>query len=395
MVNFIYNTPTKVVFGRGVEKQVGELVKAQKATKVLVHYGSERTRESGLLELVANSLKEQGIEYLELGGVVPNPHLSLVREGIRLCRAEGVDFILPVGGGSVIDSGKAIAYGAANEEDVWSFFEGTAVPTAALPVGAVVTLAAAGSEMSDSCVITDEQNGKKYGLNNDLGRCRFAVMNPELTLSVPAYPTACGCADIMMHTLERYFTGEKTMEITDGIAESLLRTVIENSQILTRHPESYEARAEIMWAGALSHNGLTGCGGGRGDWACHQLGHEISAKYNVAHGASLTSIWGCWAQYVYKQNPARFARLAVEVLDLPHEGTEEQLALAAIEEMDGIFWGLDMPTSFKDLGIKPNARDISEMVEGASRAGKRTLGSFRVLGKADMENIYEMASQKE
>lgn len=393
MVNFTYYTPTRVEFGKGAEAMVGALVKEQGCKKALVHYGSQSARKSGLLDRVFASLKEAGVDFVELGGVVPNPHLSLVYEGIELCKKEGVDFLLAVGGGSVIDSAKAIAYGVAGgAADVWDYYTGKAEPMDALPVGAVVTIAAAGSEMSRSSVITDEKTKEKRGYNHDiLGRCRFALMNPELTLTLPAYPTACGCADIMMHTLERYFTAETTMEITDSIAEALLRTVMENSRILTRDPGNYKARAEIMWAGSLSHNGLTGAGGGHGDWAVHQLGHELSGPFDLAHGAALTALWGSWARYVYKQNPARFARLAVNVLELPLEGSVEEIALAAIEELEDFFWGLDLPVSIGDAGIELDDAGLHKLAVACSRGGKRTIGNFMKLGEKDMEEIFRMA----
>lgn len=395
MENFTYYTPTKVVFGRGSQGQVGTLAKEQGATKVLVHYGSARVKTTGLLDEVEASLKSAGIGYVELGGVVPNPHLALVQEGIQLCRAEGIDFILAVGGGSVIDSAKAIGFGVPYKGDVWDFYAGTAAPTAArLPVGVVLTIAAAGSEMSNSTVITNTELGQKRGLNNDFGRCLFAVMNPELTLTLPADQTANGVVDIMMHTMERYFTGVKeTMEVTDTLAEALLRTVMECGKTLTRDPQNYDARADLMWASSLSHNGLTGAGAGLGDWAPHQLGHELSARYDTAHGAALSALWGSWARYVYKEYPARFARFAVNVLELPEEGEEEELALAGIEELESFFWGLEMPTSFADLGLHLNAKEIDELVKGCSRDGTRTVGGFRVLGEADMEKIYEMANE--
>ncbi|MDL2324902.1 iron-containing alcohol dehydrogenase [Ruminococcaceae bacterium OttesenSCG-928-A16] len=393
MVNFEYYTPTRVVFGKGVEEKVGSLVKEQNGKKVLVHYGGQSAKKSGLLDRVFASLKEAGIEYVELGGVVPNPHLSLVYQGIELCKKEGVDFLLAVGGGSVIDSSKAIAYGVlGGADDVWDYYDGKATAQAALPVGAVLTIAAAGSEMSNSSVITNEKTLIKKGYNHDiLGRCRFAVMNPELTLTLPEYQTACGCADIVMHTLERYFTADTTMEITDSIAEALLRTTMENARTLTREPQNYNARAEIMWAGSLSHNGLTGAGGGRGDWATHQLGHELSGLFDLAHGAALTAVWGSWARYVYKQNPARFARLALNVLELPAEGSVEELALAGIEEMENFFWGLDLPISMSEAGLNLDDEKIHELAVRCSFDGKRTVGGFKPLAQQDMEAIYKMA----
>ena len=283
MHNFDIHTPTKVVFGRGAENRIGELVKAQNCRKVLIHYGSGSVVRSGLLDRVKAALDQEQIAYVELGGVVPNPRLSKVYEGIDICRAQGVDFVLAVGGGSAIDSAKAIAYGAAEEADVWELYEHTRLAKAALPVGVILTLAATGSEMSMGSVITKEEGLVKRAYDSDLGRPRFAVMNPELTMTLPDYQTACGCADIIMHTFERYFVNGGNMEITDSIAEALLRTVMKNAQILVRDPQNYEARAEVMWAGSLSHNGTTGCGiNGGGDWSTHMLEHEMGGLYDVA-----------------------------------------------------------------------------------------------------------------
>lgn len=397
MVDFTYYTPTKVEFGKNSEKKLGALIKEQNAQKVLVHYGSHSAKKSGLIDRILLILKQEGVESVELGGVVPNPHLTKVREGIELCKTQGIDLILAVGGGSVIDSAKAIAYGVVGgAQDVWEYYTGAAVPKAAMPVGAVLTVAAAGSEMSNSSVITNNEVEPhvKKGYNNDiLGRCKFAVMNPENTLSVPFYPTACGCADILMHTLERYFTAESTMEITDSIAEALMRTVMENSRILMRKPDDYNARAEIMWASSLSHNGLTGCGGGNGDWAVHQMGHELSGVYDLAHGAALTTLWGSWARYVCNQNPARFARLAINVLELPAEGTVEEMAETAIREMEDFFWGLDLPISIPDAEITLNKEDIHTMAVRCSWNGERTVGGFKPLNQDDIEKIYTMANE--
>ena len=301
MYNFNYYTPTKVAFGKNTEDQCGELVKEQGCKKVLIHYGSGSVRRSGLLDKVKASLDDAEVDYIELGGAVPNPRLSLVYEGIELAKKEGVDFILAVGGGSAIDSAKAIGYGVANEGDVWDFYDRKRQAAGCLPIGVVLTIAATGSEMSNSSVITKEEGWVKRGYSSDYGRPRFAIMNPELTMTLPDYQTACGCTDILMHTMERYFTNGGNMEITDSIAEGLMRTVIENARILVRDPKNYDARAEVMWAGSLSHNGLTGCGAVvGGDFASHALEHEIGGIYDVAHGAGLAAIWGSWARYVYK-----------------------------------------------------------------------------------------------
>ena len=391
MMDFNYYTPTRVVFGKQSAQRVGELVAARGCKKVLVHFGGGSARRSGLLETVERSLTGQSVAFVELGGVQPNPRLSLVRRGVELCRAEGVDFLLAVGGGSVIDSAKAIGYGAANEGDVWDFYNFVRAPKACLPVGAVLTIAAAGSEMSDSSVITSEEGWVKRGYSNDLCRPVFAVMDPELTMTLPEYQTMCGCADILMHTMERYFGGEPPMELTLTMAEALLRSVMENARVLLAQPGNYEARAQVMWAGSLSHNGLTGCGGDGGDWATHKLEHELGGLFDVAHGAGLTALWGSWARYVYQACPARFARFAVNVLGLAPAGGEEQTALAGIGEMEAFFRAIHLPTSLAELGVRPSEAQIEEMAEKCSVTAHGVLGRFRPLNKADMAAIYRAA----
>lgn len=396
MENFTYYTPTKVIFGKGTETETGAAAKQFGATKALLHFGGKSAKASGLLNTVKESLENAGIKVTELGGVMPNPRLSLVREGIALGKKEKIDFIVAVGGGSVIDSAKAISYGIANDGDVWDFYEGTRTPQAGVPVGAVLTIAAAGSEMSGNSVINNDEAAPviKRGFNHDVfGRAKFAVMNPELTFTVPEYHTAAGCTDILMHTMERYFTRitPPHMEITDSVAEALMRTVLHNSRILSRKPQDYQARAEIMWASSLSHNGLTGCGAGGGDWACHQMGHELSAKYDLSHGAALAAIWGSWARYVYKEDPARFAQFAKNVMEVPEEATDEETALMGIEEMEGFFWAIEMPTSIEEAGIELTDEDLHTLALGCSRGGKRTVGSMKALETKDMEEIYRMA----
>ncbi len=391
MLNFEYYAPTKVVFGRDAEAETGRLVKEQGARKVLVHFGGGSAKKSGLLDRVCDSLTAAGVDYVTLGGVVPNPRLSLVRKGIELCRQEGVDFLLAVGGGSVIDSCKAIGYGLANEGDVWDFYVGKRKPTGCAPVGAVLTIAAAGSEMSASSVITNEDGGLKRGFSTDYARCRFAVMNPALTCTLPQYQTMVGCVDILMHTLDRYFTNTPGAQLTDQIGEALMRTVMDNAKILLHDPNNYDARAEIMWASSLSHNNLTGCGMAA-DWSCHQLEHEFSGMFDVTHGAGLAAVWGSWARYVYRENPVRFAQFAVNVMGLPnHFHDPERTALAGIEALEAFFRSIGMPTSIRDMGITVTDEQIAEMALKCSFFDTRTLGCFKVLDKADMANIYTMA----
>ena len=391
MGNFQYYTPTKIVFGRGAEEQTGQLAAEQGCKKVLVHYGGGSVVRSGLLERICRSLDAAGISYVSLGGVVPNPRLSLVYEGIRLARKEQVDFILAVGGGSVIDSAKAIGYGVANEGDVWDFYEKRRTAKACLPIGVVLTIAAAGSEMSDSSVITKEEGWLKRGYSSNYARARFAVMNPELTMTLPKYQTASGCVDIMMHTMERYFNHSENMEMTDGISEHLLRTVMKNAKILMNEPDNYQARAEVMWAGSLSHNGLTGCGTGGGDWASHQLEHELGGMFDVAHGAGLAAVWGSWARYVMDAAPERFAKFAVNVMGVEPEAEKLKTAQKGIEAMEDFYRALDMPVCIGDMGIELAEEQMRELAEKCSHFGKRTIGCIKKLDQEDMYQIYKEA----
>ncbi len=391
MENFEFYTPTKVVFGKGAEMQVGALVKAQNCKKVLVHFGGNSAKKSGLLDRVFESLKREDIDYISLGGVVPNPRLSKVYEGIELCKKEGVDFILAVGGGSVIDSAKAIGYGMANDCDVWDIYTRKVEVTGCLPIGVILTISAAGSEMSDSSVITNEDGWLKRGFNSNYSRCKFAIMNPELTYTLSKYQTASGAVDILMHTMERYFTQSKSMEITDNISESLMRTVINNAKILMTEPKNYDARAEIMWSGSLSHNGLTGCGS-IGDWACHQLEHELGGMFDVAHGAGLAAVWGSWARYVYKSNVTRFAQFAVNVMGVSNDfRNPEKVALEGIKAMENFYHQIDMPTSISELGVRLTDEQIDELSYKCSFKNTRTIGSFKQLNTEDMKDIYVMA----
>lgn len=391
MENFNYYAPTQVVFGRRTEEQTGELVRAQGCQRVLVHYGSQSVKKSGLLDRIFRSLDEAGVSYICLGGVVPNPRLSLVYEGINLCKREGVDFILAVGGGSVIDSAKAIGYGVTNEGDVWDFYEKKRQASGCLPVGVVLTISAAGSEMSDSSVITNENRCLKRGYSSNYARARFAVMNPELTMTLPKYQTASGCVDIMMHTMERYFNQCENMELTDGISEHLIRTVMKNARILMDEPDNYEARAEVMWAGSISHNGLTGCGTDGGDWACHQLEHELGGMFDVAHGAGLAAVWGSWARYVMDARPERFAGFAVNVMGVEAGKNEMETAIKGVEAMEAFYKALEMPVCIKDLGIDPAEKELRELAEKCSHFRRRTVGCVKKLDVNDIYQIYKNA----
>ncbi len=393
MKDFNFYAPTEVVFGKQSEEQVAQLVKRYGGSKVLIHYGGKSAKRSGLLDKMEALLKEAGIPYVMLGGVVPNPRLSLVREGIELCRKEQVDFILAVGGGSVIDSSKAIGYGVPYEGDVWDFWLGKDAPKACLPIGAVLTIPAAGSEMSNSCVISNEETGLKLGINSNLCRCRFCIMNPERTFTLPPYQTAAGATDIMMHTMERYFTVHEDMTLTDGIAEALMRTVKDCVFDVLRDPEDYRARAQIMWAGSLSHNDLTECGTCK-DFATHKLEHELSAMFDVTHGAGLAAIWSSWARYVLPGHESRFARFAVNVMGVDNDFTSpERTAVKGIEAMEQFYHAIGMPVGIKELiGRTLTEDEIAELARKASRDGKLKLGNIRVLERPDMEEVFRLAN---
>lgn len=393
MYDFEYYAPTKVAFGRDSESRLAGLLREQGCKKALLHYGGGSAERSGLLAVVRSAMKEAGVQWVELGGVKPNPRLSLVYRGIELCRGEGVDFILAVGGGSVIDSAKAIGYGLANEGDVWDFYEGLRKPSACAPVGVVLTIAAAGSEMSNSSVITKECEGGdlKRGCNSNYCRPRFAVMNPELTFTLPDYQTACGCTDILMHTMERYFNNGGNMAITDAVAEGLLRTVIANARTLKRAPGDYDARAEIMWAGSLSHNGLTGCGNCGGDWAVHGIEHELSGQYDVAHGAGLAAIWTAWAEYVYRDCLTRFYLFAVHVMGVRPSGTREGIAREGIAAFNAFLKEIGMPVTLTELGVSPTDEEYRTMAERCAAAGGGSKGNAKVLYAADIERILRNA----
>lgn len=390
--DFNFYAPTRVVFGREAESKIGMLVKANGGTKVFLHYGGGSAERSGLLDVVRQQLREADIEWCELGGVVPNPLLSKVREGIAMCRRENVDFILAVGGGSVIDSAKAIGYGTHYDGDVWDFWAGKAAPAQCLPIGAVLTIPAAGSEMSSSCVITHDDGLLKRGINSDICRCRFAVMNPERTYTLPPYQTAAGAADIMMHTMERYFSKYEDMTLTDAISEALLRTVKDAVLMVLEHPDDYRHRAQIMWAGSLAHNDLTECGTEK-DFATHKLEHELSALFGVTHGAGLTALWPSWARYVCGRHQSRFVQFAVNVMgianDFAHPDATAEMGIRAIEDF---YHKIGMPTTIHELlGRAITDDEIDVLVDKCSRGGTIKIGAMEILDAQDMRNIYRMA----
>ena len=394
MKDFNFYAPTRVVFGRSSEEQLPQLVRQYGGTKVLVHYGGGSARRSGLLDKVEKLLSEAAIPFVELGGVVPNPLLSKVHEGIALARQEKVDFILAVGGGSVIDSAKAIGYGIGYEDDVWDFWEGKATPQSCLPIGVMLTIPAAGSEMSSSCVITKDDGLIKRGVNSDLCRCRFTIMNPERTFTLPPYQTAAGATDIMMHTLERYFSKYEDMTLTDALAEALLRTVMDAAPEVLKHPDDYRNRAQIMWAGSLSHNDLMECGTEK-DFATHKLEHELSALYGVTHGAGLAALWPSWARYVMDRHLSRFVQFAVNVMGITNDFTDPRAtALKGIEAIERFFTSIGMPITIPELIGRPATDDeISILVRKCSRDGKMNIGAMEILTPPDMEQIYRMANQ--
>lgn len=392
MIDFKYYTPTEVVFGKQSEEKVAQLIKRYGGSKVLIHYGGQSAMRSGLLDKICNQLKADNINYITLGGVVPNPRLSKVHEGIDLCRRESVDFILAVGGGSVIDSAKAIAYGVGYNGNVWDFYSGKAKATTFVLLGTVLTIPAAGSEMSDSSVITNEDGDIKRGYSNNISRPKFAIMNPERTFTLPPYQTAAGVTDIMMHMMERYFSHDGDMTVTDNLTESLLRTMKECVFAVLKNPNDYRNRAQIMWGGSLAHNGLTGCGREE-DWATHEIEHELSGMFDVTHGAGLAAVWPSWARFVMKEDISRFVRFAVNVMDVENDYTDpEATALKGIEAMERFYHAIGMPINIHELiGREVTNEEIKEMARKCTNNYTTTQGRFKVLNASDIEQIYKMA----
>ena len=389
MDNFIYYVPTKVYFGKGEEDNVGKYLKEYQPHKVLLHYGGSSAEKSGLLNRVRKSLRENDISFVELGGVRPNPELSLVREGIALCQKEGVDFILAVGGGSVIDSMKGIANGAANpEDDVWDYHLGKKKPAKTLKKAAILTLSAAGSEMSNSCVLSNDATKEKRGLNGDFNRINFAICNPELTYSVNKYQTACGVVDIAMHTIERYFALGNETELTDALSEAIIRTVFEFGKVAYNNPDDYNARAQLMLASSFAHNGLTNMGK-TPVLTVHQLEHEVSALYpRVAHGAGLAALWPSWARYVYKSNIERWKQYAREVWKIDTGKPEEDIN-KAIDMQEQYYKDIGMPTRLRELDVKES--DLEYLAFKTSREKTRIIPGYKPLGYAECLDIFKLA----
>lgn len=391
MNNFIYETPTKVYFGKDEELKVGKIIAEYHPKKVLIHYGGKSAKESGLLDRVKKCLSDEKIDFVELGGVVANPELKLVREGIRLCLDEGVDFILAVGGGSVLDSAKDIANGAANPKvDVWDFSIGKCAPDKTLNKGAILTLSAAGSEMSNSCVISNSETGEKRGYGSSCNRMNFAIENPELTYTVSPYQTACGIVDIAMHTIERYFCPGEDTYLTDAVAEAVIKSVMKAGTDCLENPENYEARANMMWASSLAHNGLTQCGR-EFQLVVHQFEHEVSGMYpEIAHGAGLAAIWCSWARYVYRANMSRWLQYAQNIwnVDIDFEHPEKTIE-SAINKQEQYYASIGMPINLKSLGVTKES--LGKLALDCSRNKTRTLSGYKPLAYEDILRIYEMA----
>lgn len=387
MENFIFQNTTKIIFGKGTHSKAGEEVKKY-SKKILLHYGGGSIKKYGLYDEIVSSLKKENIRIFELGGVRPNPILGLVKEGAKICRENNIDFVLAAGGGSVIDSAKAIALSAAyGGESMWDFVTGKIKPEKALPVGVVLTLPAAGSEASNVTVITNEDGMVKKGFHSELIRPKFAILNPEVTFTLPLYQIACGAADIMSHVMERYFTRTKNVDLTDRLCEATLKTVIENAPLAIKNPDDYNPRAELMWAGTIAHNDILSTGR-IGDWGSHKIAHELSALYDVAHGASLSVIFPAWMKYVYKKDIDIFFKFSVRVFDMDAcFGTKEYITLKGIKKLENFFASLGLPTKLSDLNISDDR--FCEMAEKTMVFG--SIGNFLKLKKDDVIKIYNLA----
>ncbi len=385
MQNFEYYSPTKIIFGKQKENQVGQEVKKY-GSKILLHYGRGHIKKTGLYDKVVQSLVDAGVEYIELGGVKPNPELGLVKKGIEICKSEQIDFVLSVGGGSVIDSGKAIAMGACYDGDVWDFYDKRIPAQKALPVGVILTIPAAGSESSPVSVITKEEGLLKVGYPSDLLRPRFAILNPELTYTLPAWQTAAGIVDMMAHIMERYFTNERFVDASDHFCEGLMRTILKYAPIVIEEPENYNARAEIMWVGTLAHNDIAGLGR-IGDWATHQIEHELSALYDVTHGAGLAVLFPAWIQYVYKNNPKLFVKFFVRVFDVEPDFHDDDWTIAeGLKRLKAFYRSIGMPVSLKELNIGEDNLEL--MAQKATAKGPR--GNLIKLYKEDTLEIFKL-----
>ena len=389
MRDFRFYTPTEVVFGKDAENKTGETASRYGKNALLV-YGKSSVIKSGLLDRVTESLEKAGVKYHLFGGAQPNPTLAHAEEGVEKAISCGADLIIGVGGGSAIDTAKAVAHGAANPGvPLWDIWTKKVPLTKSLPVGCVLTMPAAGSEMSDSAVLTNESAGRKSGISTDFNRCRFAVVNPALGATLPRFQLAAGIADIMMHTMERYFIPDSCAELTDEIAEGLLRTVIRNGKAVVENPKDYNAMCEVFWASSLSHNCLTECGRAK-DFSVHKLGHALSAKYGATHGASLAAVWGAWAEEIYPDCLGRFSRFARKVW-MVEEEDDRQAALEGIRRTVGYFSSIGLPVSLGGLGVSPSAEDIRELALNATMNGTLTLSRIKSLDTDAVERIFTRA----
>lgn len=388
MINFNYYNPARIIFGKEEEKNIGKYVK-DSGKKVLLHYGGGSIKKYGVYDSVVKSLNENNIEFIELSGVKPNPRLSMVYEGIKICKENNIDFILAVGGGSVIDSAKAIAIGAETERDVWDFYmDKAAVPESALPIGVVLTIPATGSESSTSSVITNEENGFKRGLNSELIIPKFSILNPELTYTLPEFQTACGCSDIISHMMERYFTQVEHVDFTDRLIEAGIKTVLYNAPIALENPEDYNARAEIMWAGTIAHNNILSTGR-IGDWASHQIEHELSGEYDIAHGAGLAIVTPAWMKYVYKDNIEKFAQFAYRVFGVDFEfNSKEAAVLEMINRLEAWYKRIGLPTRLSDINISD---DKFDKMSDRCYVNREYVGNFKKIYADDFRKILMLA----
>ena len=389
MENFEFVSPTQFVFGKDAELQIGAKLAAAGAKKALVHFGGKSAKASGLIDRVCASLDEQGISYVELGGVRPNPEVTLVREGVTICKEQGIDWIIAVGGGSVIDSSKAIANGACIDEDVWTLFETKRTDHAVLPIAVVLTIPAAGSEASKNSVISNDELGRKTGYANNNHRPKYAFMNPELTFTLPEYQTAAGITDMFAHLLERFFDDVGAVPVTDNLNLGLMKAIRAEAPRVLADPENYDARANIMWAGMLCHQGLAGVGRHE-DWATHGMEHELSAlNPAITHGAGLAVMFPAWMEYVCSENPGRFSYYGREVFGLAPTGDAMSDALSAVDETRAFFASLGMPTTLAELGIEED--DIEKMIPTLRANKGEVFGSFKKLTMDDAREIYRSA----
>jgi alcohol dehydrogenase YqhD (iron-dependent ADH family) len=387
MENFIYQNPTKIIFGKGTEQELGSQIKLF-GSKVLLHYGSGSIKKNGLYQKVIEQLQEHNISFVELGGVIPNPSVDLVKEGIALCKKEHVDFVLAVGGGSVIDSAKAIAIGYYYNGDVWDFFVKGVVPKQALPIGVVLTIPAAGSESSNAIVITNYQSALKRSCRHEIVRPKFAILNPEVTYTLPAYQSAVGAIDMIGHVIERYFTNTPSVDLIDRMSEGLMKTVVKEIKQVMKNPFDYDARAQIMLASTLAHNGSLGIGKEE-DWACHFMEYEVTQRTSIAHGHGLAILYPAWMRYVYEHDVKRFANFGQYVFDIPYSDNTKQMAIQAIDALKAFYHELGITTKLREIGVLEE--DLLKMAISCTNNGTKILGHFVPLNKSDVLNIYKLA----